>query len=412
MSSGSGTVGDVGARDWIRAALAMFAVGWGANQFAPLLSVYQTELGLGQGEVTGMFAVYIVGLIPALVLAGRWSDAHGRRVLMRPVLVLSLAATVIMLLGPADPVWLYLGRFLAGVASGAAFGPGGAWIKELSAGAAPGAGARRAAVAVSGGFGLSALVAGIVGQFLPAPVFTPYGPHLVLGAVAVVVGWNAPDPYRPRPDAARASLLPPSARTRRFVLGVAPWAALVFGCASMSFVVLAGLVGGDAAGMPVAYAGVLAGITLGTGVLVQSGARRLASAAAPWRVPVAGLVAAALGMAAGAGLVAAEDLPLRALVMLPVAVLLGAGYGTLLVGGLVEVELQAGPADHAGLVAVFYALAYMGMATPYAIAEVSRLGGPVPWILGIAAACLALVPLTVSQLRDPRTGTSRLPGVA
>src|SRR5699024_8603063 len=96
MSSGSGTVGDVGARDWIRAALAMFAVGWGANQFAPLLSVYQTELGLGQGEVTGMFAVYIVGLIPALVLAGRWSDAHGRRVLMRPVLVLSLAATVIM----------------------------------------------------------------------------------------------------------------------------------------------------------------------------------------------------------------------------------------------------------------------------------------------------------------------------
>src|SRR5699024_8143547 len=126
MSSGSGTVGDVGARDWIRAALAMFAVGWGANQFAPLLSVYQTELGMGQGEVTGMFAVYIVGLIPALVLAGRWSDAHGRRVLMRPVLVLSLAATVIMLLGPADPVWLYLGRFLAGWAAGAAFRPGGA----------------------------------------------------------------------------------------------------------------------------------------------------------------------------------------------------------------------------------------------------------------------------------------------
>src|SRR5699024_11347375 len=130
----------------------------------------------------------------------------------------------------AYPVWLYLGRFRAGVATRAAFGPGGEWTNELSAGAAPGAAARRAAVAVSGGFGLSALVAGIVGQFLPAPVFTPYGPHLGLGAVAVVVGWNAPDPYRPRPDAARASLLPPSARTRRFGLGVAPWAALVCGC--------------------------------------------------------------------------------------------------------------------------------------------------------------------------------------
>lgn len=387
--------------DWTRAALAMFAVGWGANQFAPLLTMYQGHLDLGQGEVTAMFAVYIVGLIPALMVAGRWSDAHGRRVLMRPVLVLSLAATVIMLLGPADPVWLYLGRFLAGVASGAAFGPGGAWIKELSTGAPPGAGARRAAVAVSGGFGLSALVAGLVGQFLPAPVFVPYVPHLVLGAVAIALGWNAADPYVPRRDAARASLVPRSARTARFVLGVAPWAALVFGCASMSFVVLAGLLGGDAAGMPVAYAGVLAGITLGTGVLVQPAARRLASAAAPWRVPVAGLLAAALGMAAGAGLAAADDLPLRAVAMVPVAVLLGAGYGTLLVGGLVEVELQAGPDDHAGLVAVFYALAYVGMATPYVIAEVSRFGGPVPWILGIAVVCLALVPLTITRLSEP-----------
>lgn len=390
----------VGGRDWVRAALAMFAVGWGANQYAPLLTMYQADQGLSHNDVTAMFAIYIVGLIPALLLAGRWSDAHGRRVLMRPVLVLSLVATVLMLLGPSDPLWLYLGRFLAGVASGAAFGPGGAWIRELSADAPPGAGARRAAVAVSGGFGLSALFAGVIGEFLPAPTLIPYVPHLVLGIVATVLAWNAADPHVPRNDGSRVPLLPASVYTRRFLLGVAPWAALVFGCASMSFVVLAAQIGGDAAGMPVAYAGLLAGITLGTGVLVQPAARRLASASAPWRVPVAGLVAASLGMAAGAGLVVAEDLPLRALVMFPVSVLLGAGYGILLVGGLVEVEFQAGPTDHAGLVAAFYVLAYVGMALPYALAGVSRFGGPVPWIAGISVACLLLIPLTVSQLRE------------
>lgn len=390
----------VSGRDWVRAALAMFAVGWGANQFAPLLTMYQSDQGLSQNNVTAMFAVYIVGLIPALLLAGRWSDAHGRRVLMRPVLVLSLIATVLMFLGPSDPLWLYLGRFLAGVASGAAFGPGGAWIRELSTDAAPGTGARRAAIAVSGGFGMSALVAGLVGEYLPAPTLAPYVPHLVLGVVAMVMAWNAADPHVPRQDGSRAPLVPTSALTRRFLLGVAPWAALVFGCASMSFVVLAGYIGGDAAGMPIAYAGVLAGITLGTGVLVQPAARRLASASAPWRVPVAGLVAASLGMAAGAGLVAAEDLPLRALVMLPVSILLGVGYGTLLVGGLVEAELQAGPRDHAGLVAAFYVLAYIGMALPYALAGASKLGGPVPWIAGLSVLCLLLIPLTVSQLRE------------
>ena len=81
------------------------------------------------------------------------------------------------------------------------------------------------------------------------------------------------------------------------------------------------------------------------------------------------------------------------------AVLLGIGYGTLLVAGLVEVELQSGPRDHASLVAVFYVLAYLGMATPYVLAELSRFGGPVPWIAAMAAVCVLLIPLTARQLR-------------
>src|SRR5699024_519812 len=135
---------------WLRVALAVFAVGWGANQFAPLLYLYRTAQGLSQSEVTAMFSVYVVGLLPALLVAGRWSDRNGRRVLMRPVLVLSLVATVLMLFGGDEPLWLYLGRFLAGLASGAAFGAGSAWVRELSAGSPPGTGARRAAIALTG----------------------------------------------------------------------------------------------------------------------------------------------------------------------------------------------------------------------------------------------------------------------
>ena len=120
-------------RSWVRVALAVFAVGWGANQFAPLLHLYRAELGLSQSSVTAIFSVYIVGLLPTLLVAGRWSDRNGRRVLMRPVLVLSLLATLFMLLGPQDSLWLYLGRFLAGLASGAAlpFGAAessGSWV--------------------------------------------------------------------------------------------------------------------------------------------------------------------------------------------------------------------------------------------------------------------------------------------
>ena len=384
---------------WVRAALAVFAVGWGANQFAPLLYLYRTEQGLAQSDVTAMFSVYIVGLLPTLLVAGRWSDRRGRRVLMRPVLVLSLVATVLMLFGPQDPLWLYLGRFLAGLASGAAFGAGSAWVRELSAGAPPGTGARRAAIALTGGFGLGGLAAGVVAEFAPAPMVSPYVPHLVLGSVALVAAWTAPDPYLPSSDPAPTPLIPASAGTRRFLLGVAPWAPLVFGCASMSFAVLADLLGGDAGGRPTLYAGVMVGVTLGAGVLIQPAIRRLATVTPPSRPPMAGLTAAAVGMAAGALLLAVPDLPGRAVWLLPVAVLLGIGYGTLLVAGLVEVELQSGPRDHAGLVAVFYVMAYFGMATPYVIAELSRFGGPIPWIAGLAAVCVLLIPVTARQLR-------------
>ena len=44
-------------RAWVKIAFAMFAVGWGANQFSPMLIVYRHELRLGAGAVAGLFLV-------------------------------------------------------------------------------------------------------------------------------------------------------------------------------------------------------------------------------------------------------------------------------------------------------------------------------------------------------------------
>src|SRR5690625_7994000 len=97
-------------RSWVRAALAVFAVGWGANQFAPLLYLYRTEQGLAQSDVTAMFSVYIVGLLPTLLVAGRWSDRRGRRGRMRPVLGLALGAGGRRCVGAQEPCGTYICR--------------------------------------------------------------------------------------------------------------------------------------------------------------------------------------------------------------------------------------------------------------------------------------------------------------
>ncbi|MET0317292.1 MAG: MFS transporter, partial [Rhodococcus fascians] len=163
---------------WMRVVAVVFAVSWGANQFAPMQLVYRDTSGLTSTAFTAMLGTYALGLIPSLLYFGRLSDRVGRRAIVRPMVGVAMVSTVILALGADMPGLLYLGRVLAGVASGMAFTAGGAWIKELSD--SPGAGARRTAVALSAGFGCGALFAGLIAQWLPMPDVLPYLVHLVM----------------------------------------------------------------------------------------------------------------------------------------------------------------------------------------------------------------------------------------
>ena len=133
---------------WLRAALAVAVIGWGANQFTPLLLLYRPLMGLTAAVVEAMFGMYAIGLIPGLLVAGRVSDRIGRRPVVECSVLLSIVAGIVLILGPHGVAWLFAGRVIMGVASGCGFSAGAAWIKELSAPpyatAHPTAGARRA----------------------------------------------------------------------------------------------------------------------------------------------------------------------------------------------------------------------------------------------------------------------------
>ena len=142
--------------------------GWGANQFTPMLLVYHSRLGLSTAVLEALFGAYAAGLIPGLVVAGRWSDAHGRRAVGLFAAATSLLASVALIAGAHALTLLFVGRLLAGVSSGAAFGVGTAWLRETSlppfGDADPSAAARRAAVAMTIGVALGPLVAGVLAQ--------------------------------------------------------------------------------------------------------------------------------------------------------------------------------------------------------------------------------------------------------
>src|SRR3954451_19429802 len=207
----------------------MFAVGFGANQFTPMLVVYKHELGLSTAVQDAIFGVYAIGLVPGLLLGGRASDRLGRRPLVLAFAALSPLATVVLMLGHDSAAVLGLGRLLAGACSGVVFSAASAWVQELSTGdAAP----RRAAVALSAGFASGPLVAALVAHWAAHPRLTAYIPHLVLGTVALAAVARARETMTVRAGGPLWTW-PRAARTRAFALGVAPMAPWVFGLVSV-----------------------------------------------------------------------------------------------------------------------------------------------------------------------------------
>jgi MFS family permease len=355
---------------WVRVAFAMFAVGWGANQFSPMLIVYRHALGLGATAIAGLFAIYAATLIPGLLIGGPASDRFGRRAVVLPFVALSPLATLLLVLGHRSLPAIAAGRALAGLCSGTVFGAATAWVQDLSGGDA--LSARRAALALSAGFGLGPVVAALMAQWVAYPLVVPYLPHLVIGtaAFAVLAGTPGVD-LRPSPAKAAkpaASGWPPAAvRTRRFWLTVAPGAPAVFGSVALAIVVLPEEVT-SAGALSAGFAGLMTVLAFGAGIGVQPAARRLEEYRTHAGV-AAGLACAAAGAGIGAIAVASADRVLAGVA----AVFLGLAYGLCLVSGLRRAEHLSGADDRGAVVACYYMLAYLGFAAPYAV---DALNGP------------------------------------
>jgi MFS family permease len=368
-----------------------------------MLLIYRDALGLGTGTLEAMFGLYALGLIPGLLIAGPLSDARGRRTVVGPAAGLSVVASSTLAAGGDHLALLFAGRLMAGVTSGVVFGAGTAWLRELSHSSTAGVDdrtpARRAAVAMTGGFALGPLVTGVLAQWGPEPRIVPYLPHIAFMAVVLVVLRTAPETVtisrRPRVglELSRAR----AARFRHVVAPVAPWA---FAAPTIAFALLPSVVGAEHAADGVALTAAVTSLCALAGVLIQPLARRLDDEQGGRdRVATAGL------LVLGAGLVlAAATAQVGAVwLLVPSAIVLGGAYGLCLVAGLVEVQRLADQHALAGLTAAYYALTYLGFAAPYLLALAVNVAG-YPTLLTVAA----LLALGTAAL--VRTQSARYPG--
>jgi Major Facilitator Superfamily len=398
---GSGQVASVDrapdAKGWRGVGLLLFAVGWGANHFAPLLLMYRKRLALDAAAPALLFGMYALGLVPSLLLAGPLSDRYGRRSVVLPSAVIAGLASALLGLAGASFNGLLFGRLLYGLGAGGVMSAGAAWAIELSHAAPPGVGPRRVTIALSSGFGLGPLVSGLLAQFVPAPTVMPFATHVLILVSALFVAWRSP-------AIARRGLLQrvrqPLSRDawRHFLRGVAPMAPFVFGFPSIAFAALPSMLDGALGRAPTAYTGMLCALTLAVGVIAQPITRRFEPA-----------FSARLGLVTGAGgiLLGALAVILQApALLLVVAPILGAAYGVCMTAGLHSVQSLAPPDLRGGITGLYYVLTYLGFAAPYLLLLATRSVAPaVALALSAALAVMAAGVLPGSRPRTPEDET-------
>lgn len=369
-----GKTGYMSRRYWLPVSLTLLISGWGSNQFASMMSFYRDTYGFTQLSVTSMLGIYVLGLLPALFLGGAVSDRMGRKRATQIAVLITSLGSLVMIVGAWAASMIFLGRLLAGVATGVAMAAATSWVKELSQSpwdpsASDGAGARRASLMIAVGFFLGPVASGIIANFLPAPESLPYLVHIALCLLVFIALIKTPE-TRPTRLKERTSRLSPDTTSRWSYVGAqkrffrivgfgAPWA---FISGTVSFAVIPEMLTSVPGGL-LMYTTVSIALTLGFGVVIQPLAAYIDRANTA-RASIVGMSLTLTGLTVGV-LTITLQLPWLGFLS---NCLLGSGYGVMMSAGLLETQ-RISSATHIGAVtAKFYTLAYAGYLAPTVIA--------------------------------------------
>jgi MFS family permease len=358
----------------------------------PLYVIYQAQWHFSTSIITLIFAVYAVGVLAALLGAGRSSDQVGRRPVLAVAIVLSIASAVTFILAP-NIGWLFLGRVLSGLSAGLMTGTATAALTET---ARHGSGRRASLVATTanmGGLGLGPLLAGLLAQYAPQPTVLPFAVQLGLVAIAGLGLLVVPETVTQRSALSlkfRGLGIPEAGRPEFIAAGFAGFAA--FSLLGLFSSLVPTFLSGVLHDTSHAVAGAVVFLAFVVAACTQLVGSRLPSR--PVTLAGLGVFLAALALIV-AGLSAAS-MPL----FLASTVVSGVSVGAVFMGSLATANRVA-PAETRGqVISAFFVFAYVGLTVPViAVGFGSQAFGDFRAILGCAIALAAIALASMAIIR-------------
>ncbi|MFZ2289678.1 MAG: MFS transporter [Halopseudomonas yangmingensis] len=387
------------------ALLAIFTSILASNLPTPLYAVWQARWGFSSTALTGVFAIYVLGVVSMLLTIGTLSDRLGRRQVLIPGLLFIGGGAVMFLL--ADGInSLAIARLLTGVGTGLVTGAASASVMELEPNGNWNRAAALTAVFFTGGAfagpALGSLALHLkVGQDI-WPFFTVIAMTLVTIALLLKAPWPANIGQR-HSDFRWRHWRPTPVTVPRELLGVFAFCAAAI-CLAWSTGSLYASLGPSLARELVGIDNrALAGLFAAAWQLL-AGCSQFGCQHQPQnRLLVAGPMLLVIGLLCMAGAVIWSSPLLLSLATLGTAV----GAGATGVVAVSSINQMAPPSQRGGISSAFYLMAYLTMASVVlGVGLVSDLAGFGNTVIGftliISAAAVSLVVVAV------RTGRTAL----
>jgi len=327
---------------------------------SPLYATYSRLWGFSSVVLTLVYATYAIGVLAALLLAGRASDVAGRRPLLLIALGALISASVLYILADSV-VWLFVARAVQGLATGLALGTASAGLLDFHPHGDPeGVGLTNGSVSAAG-LGLGALVSAAAVQLLPAPRIIPYAFVLILFAIAFVGVLAMPEPVADRAPLRLTPQRPrvPAQVRQPFVLAALAVAA-AYSIGGLFFAL------GPQLSAQVFHTD--NHLSTAISLFLLAGVGSVAQLAYGRRAAWAGVTGGSVALAAGVGLIALAAIKQSAVLLLIGSAIGGAGFGIAFLGALRNLS-AAIPADQrAAVMSAFFLVAYSALSVPAVLA--------------------------------------------
>jgi MFS family permease len=347
-------------RGWAYAAISVLflSVMMGTTEPTPLYAFWERSYGFGPIVTTLVFATYAVGVIAALLFAGRDSDINGRRPVLMACVGLSALSSVLFLLANGLPM-LFVARLISGFSAGVAAPAATATLVDLAGATALWSRVVPGAVNLLG-LGIGPILGGVLAESAAHPTRLPFQVHLGVLAVAVIIALGFA--YRDRQ--ARTG---PVMIISRPALGLPDTGRGTFMAAALGGFTTFALLGLFTALVPTFLEKVIGqhhpwvigasvSLSFGAAVLTQLAIRGLRA-----------VLAIELGLAvliAGIGILTASLAIASYPLFLAGTVVSGIAIGAAFSGGLATALSVAGDRERGRVSSLFYLIAYVGLTIP------------------------------------------------